>query len=39
MGETGRRFVLENYLLTRHLREYLTMFLALGDGGGHTLFI
>jgi trehalose synthase len=40
MGETGRRFVLENYLLTRHLREYLTLFLVLREGAGaHTLFI
>jgi trehalose synthase len=40
MGETGRRFVLENYLLTRHLREYLTLFLVLQEGAGeHTLFI
>jgi trehalose synthase len=40
MGETGRRFVRENYLLTRHLREYLTLFLVLRDGAGeHTLYI
>jgi trehalose synthase len=40
MGETGRRFVLENYLLTRHLRDYLTMFLVLRDSHGeHTMFI
>ncbi len=29
MGETAKKFVLENYLLTRHLREYLTMMLAI----------
>lgn len=29
MGETARVFVLENYLLTRHLREYLTLMLAV----------
>ena len=29
MGETARTFVLENYLLTRHLREYLTLMLAV----------
>ncbi len=29
MGETARNFVLENYLLTRHLREYLTLMVAI----------
>ena len=29
LGENAREFVLENYLLTRHLREYLTVMLAL----------
>jgi trehalose synthase len=29
MGETARTFVLENYLLTRHLREYLTLMVAI----------
>jgi trehalose synthase len=29
IGETARNFVLENYLLTRHLREYLTLMVAL----------
>ena len=28
MGETGREFVRENFLLTRHLREYLTLMLV-----------
>ena len=32
MGEKGRRFVRENFLLTRHLREYLTLMLALQSG-------
>jgi trehalose synthase len=32
MGIKGRRFVQENFLLTRHLREYLTMMLALRHG-------
>ncbi|HEU5180192.1 MAG TPA: glycosyltransferase [Candidatus Polarisedimenticolia bacterium] len=32
MGLKGRRFVRENFLLTRHLREYLTMMLALRAG-------
>jgi trehalose synthase len=29
MGTTGREFVRENFLLTRHLRDYLTLFFAL----------
>jgi trehalose synthase len=29
MGETGREFVRESFLLTRHLREYLTLILAI----------
>lgn len=29
MGETGRQFVRNNFLLTRNLREYLTLLLAL----------
>jgi trehalose synthase len=29
IGETARTFVLENYLLTRHLREYLTLMVAI----------
>ena len=32
MGETGREFVRENFLLTRHLRDALTLFLALRTG-------
>jgi trehalose synthase len=32
MGETGQTFVLENYLLTRHLREYLTLMVAILSG-------
>ena len=32
MGERARRFVWENYLNTRHLREYLTLMLGLVDG-------
>ena len=32
MGIKGRRFVQENFLLTRQLREYLTMMLALRHG-------
>jgi trehalose synthase len=29
IGETARNFVLENYLLTRHLREYLTLMVSV----------
>jgi trehalose synthase len=32
MGAKGRQFVRENFLLTRHLREYLTLMLALLHG-------
>ncbi len=33
IGETGREFVRENFLLTRNLRDYLAIFLALRIGG------
>ncbi len=32
MGATARRFVAENFLLTRHVREYLTLMLGLRRG-------
>ena len=32
MGEKGKEFVRENFLLTRHLREYLTLLLGLKKG-------
>ncbi|MBE0597233.1 MAG: glycosyltransferase, partial [Desulfuromonadales bacterium] len=32
MGERARRFTWENYLLTRHLREYLTLMLGMRSG-------
>ena len=32
MGATAREFVRHNFLLTRHLREYLTLMLALRCG-------
>ena len=36
MGQTGHEFVREHFLLTRHLRDYLTMLLCLDHpGGGH----
>lgn len=37
MGETARTFVLENYLLTRHLREYLTLILAVVNNSGDRI--
>jgi trehalose synthase len=32
MGQTGKQFVKENFLLTRHLREYLTLMLGVRRG-------
>lgn len=32
MGENGREHVRQNYLLTRHLKEYLLMFIAVAHG-------
>jgi trehalose synthase len=32
MGQKGREFVRENFLLTRHLREYLTLMVGLQTG-------
>ena len=32
MGRKARKFVRENFLITRHLREYLTLMLALTNG-------
>lgn len=40
MGVTGREFVRENFLLTRHLRDYLTLFVAVRNGRDvQTLFV
>ena len=39
MGIKGRRLVRENFLLTRHLREYLTAMLALKHGATAPLEI
>jgi trehalose synthase len=38
MGETAKLFVKDNFLLTRHLREYLTLMLALRHGMADHLF-
>jgi len=37
MGQTARSFVKHNFLLTRHLREYLTLMLGLKYGVGNHL--
>jgi len=37
MGQTAREFVKHNFLLTRHLREYLTLMLGLKQGLGNHL--
>ncbi|HSM14862.1 MAG TPA: glycosyltransferase [Thermoanaerobaculia bacterium] len=37
MGEKGHRHVRENFLLTRHLREYLTVMIGLGHGGAERV--
>jgi trehalose synthase len=38
MGERGREFVRENFLITRSVREYLTLMIALRQGVGERLF-
>jgi trehalose synthase len=37
MGEIGHEFVREHFLLTRHLRDYLSMLLSLDEGSPHVL--
>ncbi len=37
MGDRARRFIWENYLLTRHLREYLTLMLGLVHEHGERM--
>ena len=37
MGEKARNFVRENFLLTRHLREYLTIMVSLLHGRGDRI--
>jgi trehalose synthase len=39
MGEAARDFVRENFLLTRHLREYLTLFTWLLRGEGRNRIV
>jgi len=37
MGRKGRAFVRENFLITRHLREYLTLMVALLNGASDRI--
>jgi trehalose synthase len=37
MGKNARQYVLDNYLITRHLREYLTLIVALIYGSKETI--
>jgi len=37
LGENGREHVRNNFLLTRHLRDYLLLFLFLGHAGEHVI--
>lgn len=37
MGRNGREFVRENFLLTRHLRDYLTLFRSIHNAGKRLL--
>jgi len=39
MGVKAREFVREHYLLTRHIREYMTLMVSLLHGGGERLFL
>lgn len=39
MGRTGREFVREHFLLTRHLRDYLTVLLCLDQPGSGLLAV
>jgi trehalose synthase len=39
MGERARRFVLDNFLITRHLREYLTLLVSLQAGGRDRMMV
>jgi trehalose synthase len=36
MGEKGHRFIQENFLITRHLRDYLTLIISLLKASGDT---
>ncbi len=39
MGAKAREFVRENFLLTRHLREYLALIVALISGNGERIVL
>jgi trehalose synthase len=39
MGKAAREFVRENFLLTRHLRDYLTLFMWVLKGEGKNTIV
>ena len=39
MGQIGHEFVRDHFLLTRNLRDYLTMLLCLDHPGAGTLVV
>lgn len=39
MGRAAKRLVLENFLLTRHLREHLALMVGLRSGGGERIVL
>ncbi|MCH9032474.1 MAG: glycosyl transferase family 1, partial [candidate division Zixibacteria bacterium] len=39
MGQEARSFVRDHFLLTRHLRDYLTLMLSLQNGAGSRIII
>jgi trehalose synthase len=39
MGSRAQRFVLENFLITRHLREYLTLMVSLLNGDQERIMV
>lgn len=39
LGENGREHIRQNFLLTRHLRDYMLMFLSLQDHPGDIIYL
>lgn len=39
LGENGRKHIRENYLLTRHLRDYMLLFLSLDHAGKDVIYL
>lgn len=39
MGERARRHVKDNFLLTRHLRDYLALIVAMGESSAERLYV